>query len=36
VRTALGDHDEAVIDFVAAKEIDPTGHGVQQKLKAAQ
>lgn len=36
VKTALGDHDEAVLDFVAASEIDSSGHGVGQKLKAAQ
>jgi len=28
VKSALGDHAEAVIDFVAASEIDKTGFGV--------
>ena len=36
IRQDLGDFDDAVLDFVAASEIDSTGHGVQQKLKIAQ
>jgi len=31
----LGDYEEAVNDFGAAQQIDSTGFGVQQKLKAA-
>jgi len=36
VHQQLGDWEEAVSDFGAAQQIDPTSHGVQQKLKIAQ
>ena len=35
VHQELGDHEEAVRDFAKAAEIDSTGNGVTQKLKAA-
>ena len=36
VKTALGDHEEAALDFGAAAQIDPSGFGVQAKLANAQ